>query len=296
MLKFVLLSVALFSCCFCSTLYTRNYQFKVYDVVFAGGRDAGVDFYFWNWANSADVNYENFSELSTIRRTTTIQVSNCGSDDALRKIDYIYGDSNGSDVSLKTTSILTESEALNQSFNPAPEYENTSDYFIEYDVHPCGTNWVVDSTIYLTSSPDFSTCSDVYAYFPDAVDNSDSDVESNVEDYVEYVVVREGDYLDGSISLTLVITYPSLQDAIDDTNRGSGEFSYTFYGNPEITSDSAEENDTVQDDILSLVGSFNNYPCLSDPYISSGVESSNQSSSASTLLISSLLMLSLILL
>ena len=286
MLKFtILVFFALFSCYYCDQLYSTEYQFQLYDSEFDESRDAGIDYYFSSWGNAAGIDYETLTETETVRRTTVVQLDNCGSEDFLRKRDYIYGDRNDVTIGLKSAGSLTESEALDENFGVSSEYEDVNDYFIEYDVHPCVNDWVANSRIYLTSSPDFFTCSDVYAYFPYAVEDSNSDVDMSEEGTVEYARYREGPYLDGSVSLAITITYPSLQDAIDDTNRGSGEFSYTFFGTPNISSESANELDNVHEELLSTVGSYNNYPC------------DNESSTSSKLMVSfGLFFLSLIVL
>merc|ERR1712100_787048 len=223
-----------------------------------------------------------------------------GSGDILRKRDYIYGDISGTTVGLKSAGSLTESQALNENFSPAPEYENSSDYFIEYDVHACESDWAANCRIYLTSSPDFSTCSDVYAFFPDAVDNSNVIIQANTEGSVEYAIYRSGAYLDGSIDLVITLAYPSLQDAIDDTNRGSGEFSYTFFGTPEISSESMNELDYIGEELLSVIGSSGDYPCdsnsnqstnrSSNTSNSSNSSNSSDDSSASNLMVSLIIM------
>ena len=286
MLKFSLVFFALFSCYYCSQLYTVEYQFQIYDSEFDGGRDAGVDFYFSSWSNVAGVNYQTFNQTETYRSTAIVTLSDCGSGDILRKRDYIYGDISGTTVGLKSAGSLTESQALNENFSPAPEYENSSDYFIEYDVHPCESDWAANCRIYLTSSPDISTCSDVYAFFPDAVDNSNVIIQANTEGSVEYAIYRSGAYLDGSIDLVITITYPSLQDAIDDTNGNVGEFSYTFFGTPEISSDSMNELDYIEEQLLSVIGSSGDYPCDSNSNQSSNQSTANESSGASIISIS----------
>mmetsp|Transcript_16720 Transcript_16720/g.28446 ORF Transcript_16720/g.28446 Transcript_16720/m.28446 type:complete len:299 (+) Transcript_16720:40-936(+) len=287
---------ALFLCCQCDQLYSREYQFQLYDNRFDNSRAQGVDYYFSNWGNAAGVDYETLEEIETVRRTTTIQLNNCGSGDFMRKRDYIYGDRNDVTLGLKSAGSLTESEALNENFDVAPEYEESNDYFIEYDVHPCESDWVANSRIYLTTSPDFFTCSDVHDYFPDAVENSNNDVDMDESGSVEYVIYRNGPYLDGSVSLAITLTYPSLQDAIDDTNRGSGEFSYTFFGTPDISSADADELDFVHEQLLSSVGSEDNYPCDSESNVSSNVSTNNESSSAQSIVFSfGLLILSVML-
>ena len=298
MLKVIPLLLILFFYCYGDTVYSTEYIYQIYEVEFDGGRDAGILFYFSSWSDASGVQYQNLNETVTISRTTDITLENCGVSDGdfLRKQDYFYGDRNEITIAMTSTGSITESVAENKDFTVSSEFQNSSEYIIENDVYPCSSNRIANSIIHLGSSPDFTVCSDVHYFFPDTVDNSDNDVIVNIGDTVEYIVFREGLYLDGYVSLKISLTYPTYHEAINDINRGSGTFSFTFYGTPDISSDSAEEIDNVYNGVLSTIGSFNDYPCYSNNYVSLPVSSTslqinNESSDSSRIVVSIILSL-----
>lgn len=265
--------------------YSMEYQISLDRSLFDSGRGPAIDTYVSSWSSVTGVDTSSFQVTETVRTDALTRISECGSDAAVRLREYIDGDLDGLvTVDIKAVKDgLSREDAEEEPFAPSAQYEDVSDWQIERDIHPCQADYSSNTRVFLSFVPALATCADVAAFYPDAVTASDTLIGLDEPTGVTYLYILNGTYDGFPVSLTTELNYSSLEDALSDTSRGGGEFSYTVLGaDGGHTSFSDATIDVMDEDyfaILALVDA-DALVCEDDEEVSS--EESTDSSEEST--------------
>ena len=249
----------------CARTFTREFQVRLDLDYFADSRDDGFDFYINLWEEGAEYDISDFVATKDIREEYQItSLDQCGSNDFLRERVYIDGDRQGLvTVGMKSSGSLTESEALDEDFSPANQYENDSTEYIEYDIHTCEADYAANTRIDLNERVNITTCDDVNNLFPDAVSGSNDAVTESGPSII-YTALWTGQYLGGTLTIDITLNYDSVTDAENDNDISGGEFSFTMFAadGDEFSTEQTEWGIRIYNHILETVGSpGEEYPC-----------------------------------